>query len=573
MGAERGAPPLSELLIHAAAAVAAVRAGRSLTEVLGEAAGPPPRLRPGVQALASHTLRRLGMAQALRQRLVPRPPPLAADALLLTALALLPLDGALADDAPRYEPHTVVDQAVRAAKRAAAPQAGLINAVLRRALREAAALAAAVQADPVARWNHPAWWIQRLQRDWPERWQAVLAQNNGRAPMTLRVNTRQHRPADYLARLHAAGIGARLLGEAALVLDQPVPVERLPGWTAGAVSVQDAAAQLAAPLLLTGRPAGWDGPARPEPGDASPAGPPAPTEAGAHLHASASGGTTAADDRNGPGNPALTASPNAPLPPGARVLDACAAPGGKTAHLLEQADLDILALDLVPARLTRVADNLRRLRLAEVRQSLAEAEGSPFVAAGAPEEALLVSATEGPAAATTERLGDRQVSAGSPPKSRATVLAADAARPATWWDGRPFDAILLDAPCSASGIVRRHPDVRWLRRESDLQALAATQDALLDALWPLLAPGGRLVYCTCSVFKVEGQERVDAFLQRTPGARLLASPGHIGCVADNPATGPTGPAVPPPAAAIPGAFDGFFYAVLHKPPGPAPDPR
>jgi len=193
------------------------------------------------------------------------------------------------------------------------------------------------------------------------------------------------------------------------------------------------------------------------------------------------------------------------LPPGARVLDACAAPGGKTAHLLELADLDVLALDSDPARLTRVHDTLTRLGLA------------------------------------------------------ARTVAADAGAPATWWDGRPFDAILLDAPCSAAGIVRRHPDVRWLRRSTDIPALAATQARLLDALWPLLAAGGRLLYCTCSVFKAEGRDQIDAFLQRHPGAALAAhpaSPGHLLPLPDNRGERPVHD--------ISAAADGFFYALIEK---------
>jgi 16S rRNA (cytosine967-C5)-methyltransferase len=188
------------------------------------------------------------------------------------------------------------------------------------------------------------------------------------------------------------------------------------------------------------------------------------------------------------------------------VLDACAAPGGKTAHLLEQADLDVLALDSDAERLERVRQTLQRLQL--------------------------------PAAG-----------------SQASVRAADARHPASWWDGRPFDAILLDAPCTASGIVRRHPDIRWLRRPGDAAALATVQGELLDALWPLLRPGGRLLYATCSLFRAEGQDVVDAFLQREAGrtARLdPASPGHLLPVPDNPDD---------PAAA---ARDGFFYALMHK---------
>jgi len=193
------------------------------------------------------------------------------------------------------------------------------------------------------------------------------------------------------------------------------------------------------------------------------------------------------------------------LAPGARVLDACAAPGGKTAHLLELGAFDLLALDRDPARLRRVDETLKRLGL------------------------------------------------------RARTQVADAAEPQAWWDGRPFDAILLDAPCSASGIVRRHPDVRWLRRATDIEALARTQARLLDALWPLLAPGGRLLYCTCSVFKAEGVAQIDAFLQRQRGATVAASPpspGHLLPVADNRSAGGS--------SRTRAAPDGFFHALLER---------
>jgi 16S rRNA (cytosine967-C5)-methyltransferase len=194
-----------------------------------------------------------------------------------------------------------------------------------------------------------------------------------------------------------------------------------------------------------------------------------------------------------------------PLRPGARVLDACAAPGGKTAHLLELAELDLLALDSDPLRLARVQDTLNRLHL------------------------------------------------------HAELKAGDARRPATWWDGRPFDAILLDAPCTASGIVRRHPDVRWLRRPDDVTALAHVQAELLDALWPLLVPGGHLLYATCSIFKTEGQAQIDAFLQRCPaGSATLApqSPGHLLPSRDNAPHGEPG--------RISALHDGFFYGLLRK---------
>ena len=433
-------PPLSRLLGHTADAIEAVRAGRSLTEALAHC---PTEVRPGVQALSFHVLRRLGQAQAARAWLAPKAPPKAIDALLLSALALLWPDG----DAP-YADHTLVDHAVTAARQRLAASAAFVNAVLRRFVREQATVLDAVQRTLPGRYNHPDWWVQRLQADWPDHWQALLAANDRRPPMTLRVNTRRGSVAAYLARLSEAGVPGRAVGAQGVVLDTPCPVGRLPGFADGDASVQDAAAQRAAPLLLTG----------------------------------------------------------AALPPGARVLDACAAPGGKTAHLLELADLDVLALDHDATRLTRVDETLQRLHL------------------------------------------------------RATTQAGDASRPDTWWDGRPFDAILLDAPCTASGIVRRHPDVRWLRRASDVPTLAALQAKLLDALWPLLKPGGRMLYCTCSVFKAEGQAQIDAFLQRQADARLLAapaSPGHLLPLPDNPSAA----AGPGPAS----TGDGFFYALLDKP--------
>ncbi len=451
--------PLWQLLSRCAEAVAAVRQGQSLTDVL---AALPPAERPGTQALSFAVLRRLGTALALRQALVPKAPAPWVDGLLLSALAL-----ACGDE---YARHTLVDQAVDACKRRARPASGLVNAVLRRFLREEADLLAALEDDDVAHFNHPAWWIRRLQRDWPEHWQAMLMTNQTQPPMTLRANVRHGSSAAYRARLVEAGlltpdsspIAAATVqastsplepeGFDPIVLPRGVPVQQLPGFADGDASVQDAAAQLAAPLL---------------------------------VHA---GGRT--------------------LPAGARVLDACAAPGGKTAHLLELADLDVTALDSDPQRLVRVNETLQRLGLG--------------------------------------------------PNERARTVAADASQPSAWWDGQAFDAILLDAPCSASGIVRRHPDVRWLRRESDLTALARTQDALLDALWPLLKPGGHLLYCTCSVFRIEGQERIDAFLQRTPGAQALPSPGHLRPVVEY-----LDPIAAPASRAM---GDGFFYALLSKTP-------
>ncbi len=442
----RLAPSLATQLQHTARCVQGVAQGRSLSELLPAV---PAGLRPGVQALTFQVLRQLGTARALVAHLAPRKPEPAVQALLCSAVALLlhePGDTPAASAFSPYPAHTVVNQAVDAARqqRSTQRQAAFVNACLRRFLRERTTLQAAVANDPEARWNHPRWWIDRVKHDHPDHWQAILTANNQPGPMTLRVNRRQTSRASYQQALKEAGFAAWPVGDDGLTLDAPQPVDRLPGFAGGLCSVQDAAAQLAAPLLLAGR--DW--------------------------------------------------------PAGARVLDACAAPGGKTAHLLELADLDLLAIDVDPRRCERIIGTLQRLHL------------------------------------------------------RARVQAADAARPADWWDGQPFDAILLDAPCTASGIVRRHPDVRWLRRTSDVAQLAAVQQQLLEALWPLLKRGGRLVYATCSVFRAEGSAQLASFLERHTDAVSGPAPGHL---------------LPGNAGAPagirdnePGGHDGFFYARIDK---------
>ena len=431
--------PLCRLLQGAAGVLAAMRRGESATASIGRE---PADQRPGVQALSFHAMRHWGRAEALRQRLARHAPPPAADALLCTALALCWRE----QDAP-YPPFTLVDQAVEAAKRspATARQAGFVNACLRRFLRERETLVAATDDDPVARWNHPRWWIDRLRQDHPHEWEAILRASNAAPPMTLRVNVRRASRQQVLERFTHAGVGAEPIGEHGLVLAQPRPVQEIPGFAEGLVSVQDAAAQLAAPLLLEGL-----------------------ARAGERL----------------------------------RLLDACAAPGGKTAHLLEGSDAQVTALDVDPQRCRRIEETLARLQLA------------------------------------------------------ATVVAADAAMVDTWWDGQPFDGILLDAPCTASGIVRRHPDVRWLRRPTDISRLGAEQSRLLEALWPLLRPGGRLVYCTCSVFREEGEQRIAAFLARHTSALPKAAPGHL-----RPQLAGGAEALPDN---LPGDHDGFFYALLER---------
>ena len=432
-------PPLWQQLQWTAKLVQGVRAGQSLATQLNQVPGD---LRSGVQALTFHVLRHLGTATAVRVQLAAKRPPPEADALLCSALALM-----LHVDGERYPLHTLADQTVEAAKRGRATrnQAGLINACIRRFAREHEQILNAVAHDPVASWNHPAWWIERLSADHPEAWQAVLQQAQQPAPMVLRVNRQRGTVADAVSALVASGIEAKALEGDAIQLVRPMPVTAILGFAEGRLSVQSAAAQRAAPLLVSGL---------------------------------------------------ATEAP--------RILDACAAPGGKTAHLLEQCpQARVTALEVDAVRSDRIAGTLVRLGL------------------------------------------------------QAQIRVADAAAVSDWWDGEPFDRIMLDAPCSASGIVRRHPDIRWLRRATDIPQLAAQQDRLLEAMWPLLAPGGRLLYVTCSVFREEGADRVDAFLARHREAGLLPSPGHV-----LPAAYSAGPTTGENAL----CDDGFFYALLEKRP-------
>jgi 16S rRNA (cytosine967-C5)-methyltransferase len=318
--------------------------------------------------------------------------------------------------------------------------AGLANAVLRRFLRERAELDAKLDADAVTRYAHPRWLIDAIVRDWPQDAEAILAADNQEARLTLRVNRRRIERAALLERLRAADVDAEAHADLpdAIVLAQSTNVTELPGYAEGAFSVQDGAAQRVVDLL--------------------------------------------------------------DLRDGLRVLDACAAPGGKAAHMLEHAQLDLIALDSDAARLPRVHENLARLGLAT------------------------------------------------------QVLAGDAAAPAAWWDGEPFQRILIDAPCSATGIIRRQPDIKLHRRGADIAPLAAAQTKLLDALWPLLAFGGRLVYATCSVLRAENESVIAAFLDAHADARAL----------------PLAPVFGHAAGAgrqnLPGEHgsDGFYYAALEK---------
>ncbi len=433
------APPLSSVLLSSAGVVEGVLDGRSLTDALSDVSS---ALRPATQAVSFHAMRYLGWADAVGRELVQRYPSVLFESLLLVSLTLLKEEGEAAAQLPGmpvYAAHTVVDQAVTAASntRSLASFKGMLNACLRRFLRERAALEAAVADSPEAQWNHPGWWVKQLGIAYPQDWQRILESANVPAPLTLRVNRRRATRDQVLAAFQDAGLQAQPVGQAGVVVGSPKPVTQLPGFAEGWWSVQDAGAQLAAELL-------------------------APAD-------------------------------------GVRVLDACSAPGGKTAHLLELADIDLVALDADGERLERVEQNLDRLGLAS---------------------------------------------------DRVHLEAADAADLDAWWDGKPFDAVLADVPCTASGIVRRHPDIRWLRRENDVRRTATLQARILDSLWKTVAPGGRLLYVTCSVFPIEGARQALEFMQRHPEAQRLDAPGQL---------------LPVALDATPAEqHDGFFYALFAK---------
>ncbi len=412
--------------------------GQSLSSLLPHAFSPlPPERRALAQELCYGTLRWWHRLDALLARLLDKP--LRSKDADIHCLLLCGLYQLEYMDIP---PHAAVSEtvAVTAALKKGWAR-GVTNAVLRRYQREREELGRKLSGDPEARYAHPRWLVDAIKEAWPEQWQAILEANNQRPPMTLR-SARNHQSRDaYLEELKAAHIEATANPHApdAVTLSRPQDVESLPGFTQGRVSVQDAAAQLAATLL-------------------------------GHQ-------------------------------PGMRVLDACAAPGGKTGHLLEIChDIELIALDIEDKRLQRVAENMSRLQ------------------------------------------------------QKATLIRGDAASPDSWWDGQAFDRILLDAPCSASGVIRRHPDIKLLRYPEDIPSLVALQASILDAMWPLLKPGGMLVYATCSVLPQENSGQLTAFLERHADALEQKITAHWGIETT------VGRQILPNQDGM----DGFYYACIKK---------
>ena len=404
--------------------------GRSLGEVLEQLSA---QERPIVQSLTFDALRKWTSSQELIKEFVPKTPPPETAYLLSVAIALF-----LHGEHKAYAAHTIVDQAVEACGQydKTLYAKGMVNAVLRKVSQKLQAVVDKGYApDPISMY-YPAWWRANLKKSYPKEWQAIGFQQAQRAPLILRVNERQHTRDQYQAMLSQVGIASKTIDTlagiplpSALILEEAVPVSGLPEFYSGAVSVQDAGAQLAAILL------------NPQAGDL--------------------------------------------------ILDACAAPGGKTAHLLELADADVVALEIDKERLTRIGGNLDRLRLHS---------------------------------------------------ERVQILRGDASQP-SWWDGRSFDKILLDAPCSASGIVARHPDIPFLRRASDIAQLQQKQQGILAQAWQMLKPDGVLLYITCSIFPEEGEDQAKWFAAEYPNALRLSAPGQILPSATN---------------------DGFYYALFKK---------
>lgn len=404
--------------------------GRNLNQVLSELLKSHPEYtaqqKGAVQDLSYGTLRFYGFLSKILDSLLNKP----VQDIQIRYLLLVALYQLQYSKAPR---HTVVDFAVNTVRKKNPAASGLVNAVLRNFLRNKNELIQQAECSEEGKYSYPLWWIDALKKQYGNQAENILLAGNLHPPMTLRINRRMTTLSDYLNLLLLNGIQYQLVEPDAVLLKHPLPVEKIPSFLDGMVSVQDAGAQYAANLL---------------------------------------------DVKNG-----------------MHVLDACAAPGGKSAHLLELAEIDLVALDIDGERLQRVAENMKRLHL----------------------EAML--------------------------------QKGDAAQPSEWWDGIKFQRILADVPCSATGVVRRHPDIKWLRRATDIAGFAKQQLQILNALWPLLEADGKLLYATCSIFEAENQAVIKKFLINNPDATQL--PIQASDLKD-------GQLIPNES------HDGFFYALLHK---------
>jgi 16S rRNA (cytosine967-C5)-methyltransferase len=434
----------ADIRAQAARHVAQVLDGRSL-DAVQDVAGSPQE-RGLLRALVYDSVRWYIRLDALLGKLLARPQQRIEPE--VRALAIVGLCQLIYTDIP---PHAAVGETVNAARVLDRPRAaGLLNALLRRFQREGQALLAEIDAELALRTAHPRWLVDALRTDFPKQYFDVLDANNARPPFWLRVNRRRIAGSDYRARLEAEGfsVAKSMFDDAALLLDRAVDVSALPGFEEGLVSVQDAAAQLAARLVA------------PQVGE--------------------------------------------------RILDACAAPGGKTCHLLElQTELsELVALDVSASRLERVQENLTRLDLT------------------------------------------------------ARLVAGDAERPSEWWDGKPFDRILLDVPCSSTGVIRRHPDIKLLRRKQDIPAMAMRQAKLLRSIWPTLAPGGRLVYASCSALRTENAAVVGAFIEELRGQESAVRDVTRETLREIAIDAPD--EVGYRIAAGTADMDGFYYACLEK---------
>ncbi|MEI7841403.1 MAG: 16S rRNA (cytosine(967)-C(5))-methyltransferase RsmB [Gallionellaceae bacterium] len=416
--------------LHAVTIIGQVLAGKNLNQaldaVLKNRTMLTPQERGALQDLCYGTLRFYGQLSKMLNALVLKP----LSDNNLRNLLLIALYQLQYSKAAKY---AVVDHTVETSKQINRSAGGLVNAVLRNFLRRQEELTKLAAVSEEGRYSYPQWWIDKIKAQYGESAAEILLVGNQHPPMTLRVNKRLAKPQQYLMNLVAQGIAAQLITPDAVLLETPLPVEKIPGFASGEVSVQDAGAQYAASLL--------------------------------------------------------------DISDGMRVLDVCAAPGGKSAHLLESAEIKLVAIDIDEQRLCRVTENLQRLKL------------------------------------------------------EAALLCGDAAKPNNWWDGQQFERILADVPCSASGVVRRHPDIKWLRRPSDIAGFAQQQAKILDALWPLLSEGGKLLYATCSIFAEENQQNIERFLLRQNNAK------QIPVVANDLLEGQLLPNE---------RHDGFFYALLQK---------